>query len=167
MRGIIRALRRFEAMAIGTVAGLAVLLVVYEVFARYLMPSMLTDWGGEVIIYLMISAVLIGGGSLVTEGRHIRADLFIRMAPQWARRVADIASLVAGLAYCAIITWYGVAMVNFARMIDIRSDSSLYFPQWIFYIVVPVAFASMATRYALLLWRAVFMGHDVYGTGVD
>ena len=162
MNRIVKALSRFETLVMGCVAGVAILLVVYEVLARYLVPSMLTDWGGEVIIYLIVSAVLIGGGSLVTQGRHVRADLFIRMVPDAVRRTADVASLIAGLVYCGIVARYGIDMVAFARMIDIRSDSSLQFPQWIFYIVVPLAFASMALRYALLLWQVIFRGADPY-----
>lgn len=162
MGTILNALSRFEALIMGCLAAVAILLAVYEVAARYLMPSMLTDWGGEVIVYLVICAVLLGGGSLVSSGQHVRADLFIRKAPKPLRRAAEISSLVAGLAYCGIIAWYGVDMVEFARMIDIRSDSSLQFPQWIFYSVLPVAFVSMALRFALLLWRALFLGQAAY-----
>lgn len=162
MNAIVKALVRFETLVMGCVAGASILLVVYEVVARYFVPSMLTDWGGEVIIYLVVSAVLIGGGALVTQGRHVRADLFIRLMPAPMRRLADIISLIAGLIYCGIVAWYGVVMVEFAQMIDIRSDSSLQFPQWIFYIVVPVTFASMTLRYALLLWQVVFNGADPY-----
>jgi len=167
MNRIVRALTRFETLLMGGVAGVAILLVVYEVVARYLVPSMLTNWGGEVIIYLIVSAVLIGGGSLVTSGQHVRADLFIRLAPRPVRRTAEIASLIAGLVYCGIVAWYGLDMVEFARMIDIRSDSSLQFPQWIFYIIVPLAFGSMSVRYALLLWRTVVSGADPYPSEGD
>ena len=69
---------------------------------------------------------------------------------QW---VLELFTLVAGLAYCTLVAWFALGVVEFAHMIDIRSDSSLQVPQWLFYLVLPFAFAMMAIRYAVQLWR--------------
>ena len=43
----------------------------------------------------------------------------------------------------------------FARLIDIRSDSSLQFKQWIFYLILPISFGLMAIRYLIQIVRFV------------
>ena len=149
-------LGRIEDTVMGLFSAIAIFIVIYQVVARYFIPSILTDWGGEVVIYLIITAVLIAGSPLVPGGRHIRADLFLRQMPRGVQWALELFMLIAGLAYCALVSWFAVGVVEFARMIDIRSDSSLQFPQWLFYMGLPLAFATMAIRYLVQIWRFLF-----------
>ncbi len=141
-------------MAVCSITALA--LVCFEVFARYFFPSVLPDWGAEIIIYLMICAVLIGGSPLILSGGHIRADLFLRRMPSRLQWMVELFNLIVGLLYCAIVARFSLEVVAFAKRIDIRSDSSLQFPQWIFYIILPLAFGLMTVRYAIQVWRFLF-----------
>ena len=91
--------------------------------------------------------------------RHIRADLIVRSLPQGLQWLLELVNLVIGLLYCGLVAKFGVDVVAFARMLDERSESSLQFPLWIFYIALPVSFGLMAVRYGLRLYRFLFRFH--------
>jgi C4-dicarboxylate transporter DctQ subunit len=145
-----------EELIIGVFSLIALGLIVFEVVARYFIPSILPDWGAELTTYLMITAILIAGSPLVLRGQHIRADLFIRRFPQKLQVVTEAANLLVGLIYCAIVAKFGWDVVVFAQMLDIRSYSSLQFPLWIFYVALPLSFGLMTLRYLKRVYRFFF-----------
>lgn len=151
----------FENSILAVLAVSALAMVCFEVFARYWMPSVLPDWGAEVIMYFVVTAVLISGNQLVLTDRHIRADLFVQKLPAAPRRMIDFVILLIGFLYCAVVSWFSVEVVTFAHLIDIRSDSSLQFKQWIFYLVLPIAFGLMAIRYLIQIVRFVKKGSSM------
>ena len=155
MQSFLKVLRKAEDTFMG-LAGLAALgLVCFDVVTRYFFPAYLQDWTGEVTIYLTAAAMLLGGGLLVQENRHIRADLFTRRMPVPAQRGLEIAAVIAGLAFCLLVAWYGIKAVEFSRMLDVRSESSIQFPLWIFYLCLPIAFGLMALRYLHRLYVVI------------
>ncbi|MDD9855792.1 MAG: TRAP transporter small permease [Gammaproteobacteria bacterium] len=156
MNRIERLWGRAEDLVIGLFSLIALGLVCFEVLARYFVPSILPDWGAELIVYLMVTAILIAGSPLVLNRRHIRADLFVRKLPLKLRVTVEFLNLLVGFAYCALIAKLGWDVVAFAKLLDVRSDSSLLFPQWIFYIALPLAFGLMAARYLIRIGRFVF-----------
>lgn len=145
-----------EDAIIGIFAAIALLLVCYEVGARYFVPSYLTDWGSEVIIYLTVWAMLIAGSPLVLHARHIRADLVIRMLPIKGQWVLELINLLIGLIYCGIVAYYALQVVLFAQQLGELSESSLQFPLWIFYSALPLAFGLMTVRYLFRVYRFLF-----------
>lgn len=88
--------------------------------------------------------------------RHIRADLFIRRLPLKLQYLVEAANLFAGLVYCAISAKFGIDVVSFAQMLDVRSYSTLQFPLWIFYIALPLSFSLMSLRYLIRIHRFFF-----------
>ncbi len=156
MDSIERIWGRIEDAVMGVLAGCALLLICYEVVVRYFIPSWLTDWGAELTIYFTVWAMLIAGGSLVTSRRHIRADLLVRSLPERLQWLLELVSLIVGFLYCGLIAKFGLDVVAFARMLDERSESSIQFPLWIFYIALPVGFGLMALRYGFRLYRFLF-----------
>ncbi len=140
----------------GVLAACALALICYEVVVRYFIPAWLPDWGSEVTIYFTVWAMLIAGGSLVTTRRHIRADLLVRSLPERLQWLLELFNLIVGTLYCGLVAKFGLDVVTFARMLDERSESSIQFPLWIFYIALPIGFGLMAVRYALRLYRFLF-----------
>ena len=147
----------------GVLAALALLLICAEVLLRYFSDFMrdtfgmrLPDWGAEVTIYLTVWAMLIAGSQLVLTGRHIRADLVVRQLPAHVQYVLELMNLLLGLVYCGIVAWFGWKVVEFGQMLDERSESSLQFQLWIFYLILPIAFGLMCVRYAIRLYRFLF-----------
>ncbi|HUS97976.1 MAG TPA: TRAP transporter small permease [Hyphomicrobiaceae bacterium] len=145
-----------EDTVIGVFSAIALMLICYEVVVRYFFPTYLTDWGSEVVIYLVVWAMLIAGSPLVLQGRHIRADLIVRMLPNNGQWILELVNLIVGLLYCALVAKFALDVVLFARNLGEQSESSLQFPLWIFYIALPLSFGLMALRYVFRLYRFIF-----------
>jgi C4-dicarboxylate transporter, DctQ subunit len=136
--------------------GLALLITLYEIVTRYAAPRYALDWALEVVIYLLVGAIFFAGSGLVARGRHVRADVLMRLVESGAQRWFEAAACLVGALFCAAMTFYGIAVVRFAHMVGEVSDSSLLFPRWIFYLVLPIGFGLMTVRYALRLWSYLF-----------
>ena len=126
---------RFLAGVVGLVA---LMLLCYEVFARYFVPSALPDWGTEIVIYLTVWALFLVSGELALNGGHVQADFVVdRLNSIWKYRLGLI-SAFAGLAFSAVFLWYGYKVVAFAQMIGEEGESTLRFSMWIYYLSLPV-----------------------------
>ena len=163
MTRVERLWNRVEDAVMGVFAGLALLMICVEVLLRYFSDFMraqfglrLPDWGSEVTIYLTVWAMLVAGSQLVLTGRHIRADLVVRQLPTGVQYILELINLIIGLGYCALVAWFGWKVVAFAQMLDERSESSLQFELWIFYLILPIAFGLMTVRYGIRLYRFLF-----------
>lgn len=146
-----------EEKLIGFLAICSLLLAVTEMVLRYFLPRQLPDWTSEVVIYLITAAVMLSGGLLVTEGRHVRADLLLRLGSPSLQRSFEIGFCLVGIAVCAVFFERGIGIVEFALMLDARSDSSLQFPVFIYYAFVPLAFGLMLFHYVIRLARYIFL----------
>lgn len=156
MQFFITSLKKTEQVLMAILASISLLMAVWEMFMRYYFPSFLPDWTSEVVIYLITAAVMLSGGVLVSENRHVHADLFLRMVPPSQQRYLEMAFCLIGLAICFIMVKGGVGIVEFAYRLDERSDSSLQFPVFIYYLSVPTAFGLMAIHYIHRLLAYIF-----------
>lgn len=156
MTAIIKIIDRIEHVLMATLAMCSLLLAVFEMFMRYYFPQHLPDWTAEVVVYLITASVMLSGGLLVSENRHVHADLFLRQLSSQAQRLLEIAFCLVGLGVCWVFFKHGLGIVEFALRLDERSDSSLQFPVFIYYSFVPAAFGLMAVHYLRRLWRYVF-----------
>lgn len=131
----------------GVVGLAALMLLCFEVFARYFAPSILPDWGSEIVIYLTIWALFLVAGELALNGGHVHADFVVdRFGPLWKYRLGLLAAS-AGLVFSALFLWYGYEVVAFAHMIGEEGDSTLRFPKWIYYLSLPVGMALQCLGY--------------------
>ena len=141
------------ARTVSGIIGLtALLLLCFEVVARYFAPYILPDWGSEVVIYLTVWALFLVIGELALNGGHVHADFVVdRLNPkaQWA--LGLLASLV-GLVFSIMFLWYGYEVVDFAHMIGEEGDSTLRFPKWIYYLALPVGMALQCLGYIARIW---------------
>lgn len=147
-----RAWDRGESAVVSVMASAALLIALYEMVTRYAVPQFAVDWAFEVVIYLLVGAIFVAGSGVVARQRHVRADVLIRLLPPARRRRFEAAAVVVGALFCAVMTYYGILVVQFAHTVGEVSDSSLLFPRWIFYLVLPLGFGLMTVRYALGLW---------------
>ena len=147
---------QFEKLATSILAAAALLLSCYEMATRYFWPSQSPDWATEVIIYLIIWAVFLGGSSLIKENRQVRADLITQRLPLPLQRYAEIFNSLVGLFFCSALTYYGYEVVDFAVVMDERSESSLLFPIFWYYLCLPVGMFLMSLRYLDRLYRFCF-----------
>ena len=146
---------QIEDKLLSLFAGAALILICWEVMVRYFVPSLLTDWSSEFVVYFTVWALLLGGSVLVKEGRHIRADLVVRTLSPRAQSAIACGNLIVGLVYCALVSFYGFEVTEFALNLDERSESSAQFPLWMFYLALPIAFFLMSVRYVIRIYRFI------------
>lgn len=156
MQSIFKAIAALEHGMIALFAGVSLLLAVTEMFMRYYFASHLPDWTSEVVIYLITASVMLSGGRLVSENRHVNADIFLRMVTPARQKYLEIAFCLIGLCVCTVMVVKGVGIVEFAYQLDERSDSSLQFPVFIYYAFVPISFGIMFFHYLARLATYLF-----------
>jgi len=144
-------LSKVERFTIGLLALYALLQSVYESLNRYFLPQLTTDWGLDLVIFALMWAVFVAGSGLVRDGRHIRADLLIRMFPPNAQRACEIFNAVTGVLFCGLFTYFGSRTVTFAYNLNEVTEASLQFPVWIYYLGLPVGLSLMTIRYLIRL----------------
>ncbi len=140
---------KIEEFLVGALASAALLVACMQFATRYFAPSLLPDWGDEVVIYLVIWAVWLRVGTLATFDKHVRADLVLRLLPKATARLADLFGIFIGFLFCALMAWAGWGVVQLALTLDERSASSLNFPQWLYYSGFVLGMALMSLRYLL------------------
>ena len=147
---------RIEQWLVGVLGLLALLLSLYAMLTRYLLPELSSDWTEEVIIYLVLWAIWLSGGRLVAERSHITTDVIVGIVSPRVRRLMAIPHHLLGLAFCAAYTWAGAEVVLFALQVGERGETSLQFPLWVYYLGMPVGILLMGVRYVRLLYDDVF-----------
>ena len=154
---ILRYWAKTEDVLMGVLAMMALALICFEVGARYFFPSYLPDWGSEFVIYFVVWGIFLGGSSLVEEGRHVRADIVVRLFSANTQRTLEIVNCLCGILFCFVVFWFAIDVVNFAYDMDERSESSILFPLFIYYLGMPIGFGLMVIRYVMRLYRYLFM----------
>ena len=164
---MLRLWNRLELAVVGTLAGIALVLSLYEMAMRYLAPRLAPDWSSELVVYLVIWSAFVAASLLADANRHVRVDLFIRLLPPGMQRGLEIFNSAASLFFCVLLLWFGWQVVDLAQLLDERSSSSMRFPMWIYYLSLPVGAALMSLRFARRLFLLVFRFDAASMTIVD
>ena len=167
--GIALAVADAAARAAVALAALAVLacffLVCYSVAMRYFFGSPLT-WGDEVTGWLIVAVVMLAVADAQRRNENIGVDLLIEKSGPRLRR-ALVALGVAMVAACALMmTWQGVEMVQFSRMLDLRSNTLGSVAVWTVQTLVPLGSALMLVV-ALAQLVAIAAGRDPFLAEAD
>ena len=149
------AIERLEALAVGSLGLGALLVACWSTATRYFAPALAPDWGDEVVVYLAVWALWLTCGRLVRRNEHVCAEILALWLPQGARRLLEILHAVLGLAFCAVMAWAGVEVVQLGVRIAERSESSLQLPLALYYASMPTGMLLMASAYALRLSAAL------------
>ncbi|MBL8704173.1 MAG: TRAP transporter small permease [Rhodospirillales bacterium] len=126
------------ATAIAAVAVLACFAVVcWGVAARYFFNRPLV-WSDEVSGWLVVGIVMLAIADCQRRNENIGVDLLLEKS-HGRRRAGLLAFGMAMVAICALaMTWYGVEMVQFSRMLDLRSNTIGWVPVWPVQVLVPL-----------------------------
>jgi C4-dicarboxylate transporter, DctQ subunit len=154
-----------ERGAVTLLAAAALGVFLYGMLARFLVPRLAPDWSLELTVFLMVWAMLLAAGQMVSERRHVAVDLVIRLLPMSGRRIALTLAALAGIGFCLLLVWSGWLVIGFSLLFDERSQSTLRIPKVWYYAALPVAMGLMVVRYLLELpriWREEirFEGED-------
>lgn len=140
-------------------------LVCTEVVLRYFFPRYLQDWGLEFTVYFTVWAVLLAGGALIREGRHVRADVLLHALPTGGQRWLEVVALVVAAVFAGALTYFGIQMVWLAYTLGEHSESSARFPLWLYYLSLPVGAALMTFEILRRLRRYVFQ-YDAHAMSI-
>ena len=138
---------------------MALLIGVWQVAGRYLVPGRSISYGEEVTVYLIVWAIMIVSSQLVRRDGHVRPDLVLRHIPRSAQRCLETGNCLLALGFSLGLAYYGWQIVETALLIDEHSSTDLQFPMWIYYLSLPTGAALMAVRYLIRLMRLTIF-HD-------
>lgn len=117
----------------------AVLITCQMIWVRYVFNES-TIWQTETVVYLMISATLVGLPYVQLLKGHVNVDLVPMLLPLKARRFLNIAMLVVSIAVIATIAIFSVEFFHLAFEKNWKSDSVWGVRLWIPYLSLPIGF---------------------------
>jgi C4-dicarboxylate transporter DctQ subunit len=152
---ISKAWARVESILIGMLTLSSLLLSIYAMASRYIAPQHALDWTTEVIVYLVTWAFLLAGSRALIDADHVRADLLTNFLPLSLNRYLTLFQNICAFLFCIAVMIGGIQVVLLSLRIAERSDSSLSLPMWVYYLCLPVAFASISGRYIGRIFVAI------------
>lgn len=155
--GIVRVIGGIST-ACGVVASFmilaAVLITCQMIFVRAVLGKS-TIWQTEAVIYLMISATLIGLPFVQKLKGHVGVDLLPTLLPRRLSRALTLFTLALTLGIILVMLYYGWDMYHLAWSRGWRSETVWGVPLWIPYLSIPVGFGLFALQLLADLWDAV------------
>jgi C4-dicarboxylate transporter DctQ subunit len=142
-----------EQTLVGLLGFCALVIGVWQVISRYIVPARSISYGEEVVVYLIVWAIMIVSSQLVRTDGHVRPDLVLRIIPPRARRWVEAFNCLLALGFSLGLAWYGWQIVDTALLIDEHSSTDLQFPMWIYYLALLTGAGLMAARYLIRLLR--------------
>lgn len=126
-----------SAFAVGTM----------QVVLRYVFNTGF-PWSEGIFVMLTVWAMLIAGSRAVRDGLHVRVDIVLHYVPPRVRVAFDVVSLAASWALTGYFAYCGYLYMRFVRSIEAVSAEA-YLPEWIIYLIVPIAMGAFFIRYLL------------------
>ncbi|MDR1741894.1 MAG: TRAP transporter small permease [Synergistaceae bacterium] len=141
-------------LAIGVLCGLAILamglILAYEVVCRYFFDAP-TSWAQETSIYLFMWTMLAGSAYTLMQGKHVRIDLVFERLPRRVQLVLDALTSLAGVAFCAVVTWQAWDMIASAIRHTKVSATLLRVPMWIPLSSLLLGFGLLTFQFAFII----------------
>ena len=99
-----------------------------------------TVWQTETVIYLMISATLLGLPYVQRLRGHVNVDLLPRLLPVSWRKALALVTLFSAMTIVAILVYFSAELWHLAWSRGWKSDTVWGPPMWIPYLAMPVGF---------------------------
>jgi TRAP-type C4-dicarboxylate transport system permease small subunit len=104
--GLTDILDRLIRIATGILLVALVVVIIAQVFFRYVLNSSLT-WSEEVAVYLMIWVVFLGSAILVRRWEHVQIPTLVEICPPGPRIVLIFFARIASIAFILVLIWFG------------------------------------------------------------
>ena len=124
------------------------------IFVRFVLNGS-TVWQTEMVIYLVISATLIGLPYVQKLRGHVNVDLIPMALTPRARRAMFFVTLTASTSVIAVMTFYGAEFWHTAWSRGWKSDTVWGVRLWIPYLSIPVGFGLLALQMMADVWAVV------------
>ena len=125
--------------------------IAYDVSMRYVFASP-TSWALEVNTFLLAFLSIVPAGDVLWAKSHIRVGFFAERMPEGLKRLVALVRGLAGIFFCAVMTWKGWVMAINALQHNDRMSTSLGTPMVIPYMFIPVGFGLMGLYYLAFLF---------------
>jgi TRAP-type C4-dicarboxylate transport system permease small subunit len=142
-----------EALVVGGLATLALVMCSYNVIVRLIKPSLTLDFVEEVQVYMVIWAVFLSLGTVTLLDRHVKSDFFINMFPPRLKHGVEVLADVLGLVFSVCAVYYGSAVAYQAWEFGDVSTTVLRVPLWIYFAALPGGAFVMGLAYIVRLYR--------------
>lgn len=143
----------------GWMAALMILASVFitcqMIFVRFVLEKS-TIWQTEAVIYLMVSATLLGLPYVQLLRGHVNVDLLPLWTRGRVRRALALLVLVATIVVIGLMTFYAYEMWHVAWKRGWKSETIWAVPLWIPYLALPVGFGLYLLQLAADLVAVVF-----------
>lgn len=117
----------------------AVAITCQMIFIRFVLGGS-TVWQTEAVIYLALSATLIGLPYVQKLRGHVNVDLIPIALPKRLRFALAILTLTMSCAVVLVMLWYGIENWHVAWQRGWRSDTVWGIQLWIPYLAIPIGF---------------------------
>ncbi len=118
---------------------ISVIITCQMIFVRFVLNQS-TIWQTEAVIYLMVSATLIGLPYVQQQRGHVNVDLLPMMLKPHVRKLLAVVVLVASILVIGVMLYYGYEQWHVAFSKGWTSDTVWGVRLWIPYLALPVGF---------------------------
>ena len=132
----------------------SVLITCQMIWVRFVLNQS-TIWQTEAIVYLMISATILGLPYVQRLRGHVNVDLLPMLLPPSFRKALSLLTLGLTFAIIAVMTFYGFELFHIAFERKWRSDTVWGVQLWIPYLAIPLGFGLFLVQLAADLYGVV------------
>ena len=134
-------LYRAEDFVVGFALALATVATFFEVVARYVF-SISIGSGGEMAIFSIIWAAMIGAAVAARSGVHIGVDVLVKKLPVKLAKGMVLFTLLASALFTSLVAFLGIELVQQALRSG-QVTAELLIPRWPLYASVPIGMGLM------------------------
>jgi len=131
--------------------------ICYDTIMRYAFSAP-THWSLEINSFLLVYLAVMGAAEAQRFDAHIRITFFKDKLPAGLKRALEVATGLAGVLFCAILTWRGALMAAQAYEYGERVSSALGTPMVIPYALMPIGFAALGLQFLIDTLASVTRG---------
>ncbi|MDB9862204.1 TRAP transporter small permease subunit [Litorivicinus sp.] len=124
---------------------ISVLITCQMIFIRYFLNGS-TIWHTEAVVYMMVSATLLGLPYVQKLKGHVSVELVPIMLPPPARKGLMMVSYLAAITILSVMTFYSAEIVYLSYIRGWTSETVWGPPLWIPYLTMPVGFGLFALQ---------------------
>ena len=146
-----RTIRRATDAAIVSLFAVLVLVVFFQVIARYVFNQP-PAWSEELARYLQVWIILLASPLCIRKGSHLAVDYFSHKLSPLVRFRLDILIGLLITFYVGVVTVFGVRLMGVGRY---QVSPAMGIPMAVVYAVLPLSGALMFIESALRTWSLV------------
>ena len=142
-----RILGRIEKVLLSAMLAVMIMVAFLQIVLRNFFNTGL-PWGDSFVRYLVLWVGFIGAALATREGSHINIDILSRWLPGVSKTVNRLLVHLFSCLICAILTYASLVFIRNERLLG----GTVFFdlPVWLLQLVLPVTFALMTLRYAMV-----------------